>query len=316
LEFLKTNWIKAPVLLYVLGFIVHNVYLSTFGSYEFELVQAKYILSGFGIVAFNAICFAYISIKVNLSYIFDSFQIDKLLPWLLRLVSLPYVIYSFLYLDSLSSLLLSEDVFIKYSFLLFSLANFVVFFSIFDLVGMLGEGDTLSARIIHSFLRILSIPMIILTFVFAYYNAEFLSIFLASSYLFFGFIGVGLRQEDLKHNIRPDYLDENAKNEHQDLFVIFFGIISIAFVLSITVSNYVKAIYPKLPVALGGAEIQSVQIHINDKVLESELIQETSAWTLYKNNKTGNIEKVKTSLVSKVITSVPLTFKADSVDTN
>ena len=301
MEFLKTNWIKAPVLLYVLGFIVHNVYLSTFGSYEFELVQAKYILSGFGIVAFNAICFAYISIKVNLSYIFDSFQIDKLLPWLLRLVSLPYVIYSFLYLDSLSSLLLSEDVFIKYSFLLFSLANFVVFFSIFDLVGMLGEGDTLSARIIRSFLRILSIPMIILTFIFAYCNAEFSSIFLASSYLFFGFIGVGLRQEDLKHNIRPDYLDENAKNEHQDLFAIFFGIISIAFILSITVSNYVKAIYPKLPVALGGAKIQSVQIHINDKVLESELIQETSAWTLYKNNKTGNIEKVKTSLVSKVI---------------
>lgn len=301
MELLKNNWIKAPLLLYVIGFVVHNSYLSNFGNYEFELVQAKYILSGFGAVAFSAICFAYIAIKVNLSYIFDSLNIDKLLPWLLRVVSLPYVIYVFLYLDSATDLLINDNHLVKLSALFFIIANFVVIFSIFDLVFMYSEGEGLNARLIRSTFRVLAIPMILGTLVIAWNNAEFSSVVKASTYLFFGFLGIGLRQEDRKHGVEPDYLDSNANEEHQDLFTIFFGVIAISFILWTIVSNYVNAIYPKLPVALGGAKIEQVEIHSGDNTVQSKLIQETPNWILYINEESGNVEKIRSSLVNKII---------------
>jgi hypothetical protein len=67
LELIEKHWIKIPVILYIVGFVVHNAYLSNFGSYEFQLVQAKYILSGFGLIGFSVVCFVYTGIKVNLS---------------------------------------------------------------------------------------------------------------------------------------------------------------------------------------------------------------------------------------------------------
>ena len=300
MEFLKNNWIKAPILLYVIGFVVHNTYLSNFGSYEFELVQAKYILSGFGAVAFYSICFAYISIKVNLSYIPDSLHFDKLLPWLLRVVSLPYVIYSFLYLDSATDLLIDGDSLVKLSALFFQTAAFVVTFSLFDLVFMYSEGERLNARVIRSVFRIISVPMIIATIIIAWNNAEFSSVVKASAYLFFVFLGLSFGQEDRKNCIEPDYLDSNTKEEHQNLFKIFFNIIAITFVLWLIVFNYVAAVYPKIPAALGGAKIELVQIYSGNKIISSKLIQETRDWILYINQETGNVEKIKSNLVEKI----------------
>ena len=288
-------------MLYVIGFVVHNSYLSDFGSYEFELVQAKYILSGFGAVAFSAICFAYISIKVNLSYIFDSLHIDKFLPWLLRVVSLPYVIYSFLYLDRVTDLLANDDFLVRLTSLFFLIANIVVWFSIMDLVFMYSEGKSLSARIVRSYFRVIAVPMVIGTLIISWNNPDFSSVAKASTYFFFVFLGLGFRQYDRKHGIDPDYLDSNTKEEHQELFTIFFGIIGISFILWIIVSNYVHAIYPKLPVALGGAKVEMVEIYSKGGTVTSELIQETPIWVLYINKDTGNVEKVKSNLVDKII---------------
>ena len=301
MEFLKNNWLKIPILLYVVGFIVHNSYLASFGSYEFELVQAKYILSGFGAIAFSMICFAFISIKVNLSYIFDTFHIDKLLPWLLRVTCFPYFIYAFLYLDSITDLLINENVFIRLSTLFFVIANFVVVFSIFDLAFMYSKGERLSARVLRSLFRILSIPMILVTFIISWNIPEFSSVVKATTYLFFGLIGLGLRQEDRKYGFEPDYLDSNTEESHQDLFSIFFGVIAISFILWSIVSNYVNAIYPRIPVALGGAKIELVDIHSRGITTNSMLIQETDKWILYINNESGNVEKIKSSLVDKII---------------
>lgn len=301
MEFLKDNWIKVPILLYVIGFVVHNSYLSNFGSYEFELVQAKYILSGFGAIAFSAICYAYIAIKVNISYIFDSLRVDKLLPWLLRIVSLPYVIYTFLYLDSITDFLSSENLLVKLSVIFFITANFVVWFSLFDLVFMYSEGEDFGARALRSSLRVLAIPMIIGTLIIAWNNPDFASVAKASTYLFWGFLGVGLRQEDRKNGIEPDYLDSNTDKKHQDVFGFFFSIIAISFVLWAIVSNYVDAIYPKLPVALGGAKVEMVEIYSKESSVSSKLIQETPKWVLYINEETGNVEKIKSSLVDKII---------------
>ena len=301
LEYLKKNWIKAPLILYLIGFVVHNSYLAKYGNYEFELVQAKYILSGFGAVAFSMFCFAYISIKANLSYIFDSFDVDNLLPWLLRIISLPYIIYSVLYLNSPYELLVNSNPLIKLSAIFFFIANFVFSFTLMDLVFLFSKGGKLGARIIRSIFRVLSIPMIFGTMVIAWNNAEFSSIVKASTYFFFCLIGLGLVQEDRKFGFESDFLDENAKEKHKDMFAIIVGVIAIAFLFGQIVTNYVNAIYPKIPVALGGAKIESVEIYSGSIKSKSLLIQETDKWVLYINEDTGNVEKLKSSKVDKII---------------
>ncbi len=69
MQFFREHYIKLPIVLYVLGFAVHNAYLSLYGSYEFELIQARYILSGIGFFGFVSICVAYMSFHLNLSYL-------------------------------------------------------------------------------------------------------------------------------------------------------------------------------------------------------------------------------------------------------
>ena len=76
----------------LLDLLFINAYLSNFGSYEFQLVQAKYILSGFGLIGFSLVCFVYTGIKVNLSNISKSLSIDKILPWSLRVIALPMIL--------------------------------------------------------------------------------------------------------------------------------------------------------------------------------------------------------------------------------
>lgn len=301
MELLKDNWLKASIVLYILGFVVHNTYLAQFGSHEFELVQAKYILAGFGAIAFSAICFAFISIKLNLSYIFESLQIDNLFPWLLRIVSLPYVVYAVLYVDSLESYIISADGLTTIAYFAFLIASFVVAFSIMDLVFMYSEGNSWNARFLRSFLRVSAIPMIIVTLFIGWNNPDFSSVVKTSTYFFFGLLGLGLRQEDRRHGINPDYLHPNTEEKHQDIFTVFFGIIAISFIAWTIVSNYVDAIYPKIPVALGGSELEPAKIYANSSVIDSKIIQESDSWILYINNETNGVEKLKSDIVQKIV---------------
>lgn len=301
LEFLKNNWIKVPILHYVLGFVVHNTYLSNFRSYEFELIEAKYIQSGFGVVAFSAICLAYISIKVNLSYISNSFNVDKLFPWLLRVTSFPYVIYLVLYSDSFVELFRDDNILAKIVALTFIVASFAVFFSIIDLIFMYSEGEKLSSKIFRNLFRILSIPMILITSIISLNISKFSSILKVSTYFFFGFVGLGLKQKDRRLGVGHYYPDSNTEKIYQNICTIFFGIIAISFILWAIISNYVKAIYHRVPVAICGTKIEHVEIQSKDIIIYDNLIQESNKWILYINNGSGNVEKLKSKLVDKII---------------
>ena len=301
LELIRKHAVKIPVLLYVLGFAVHNAYLSQFGSYEFELIQARYVLSGFGFLGFIAICVAYTSIQVNLSYVSDSYKVDKFLPWILRVVSLPGFIYNMLYSDSVLVLVKSSEVLDKIQLLYYSISSLVVFFSILDLVMMATKGNGFLARVTRSSHRILAFPMLAVALAIAWNIPEYSGIFKTTIYFFFGYIGISLYQADKKYGIEPDYLDEQAKDEHEDIFQMFVGVIALFFMLWSVISNYSNFIYPKFPTALGGSKLEQAQLFIKDKVIVSNVVQETERWFLIVNTKTGNTEKIKTSMVDKVV---------------
>lgn len=302
MDLLEKYWIKISVILYVIGFIVHNAYLSSFGSYEFQLVQAKYILSGFGLIGFSVICFVYTGIRVNLSDVSKSLTKDKLLPWMLRVVSLPYFVYSVLYGKELFDISeRSGNSFVVFGYIAYSIAHAVVIFSVFNVVMMIGQVESVASKFIDLISRILSIPMLVGTLIIAWNVPEFSGIMKATTYFFFIYVGIAMRQSDKSLGIEPKCSDSKTSERHEEIYQIVFGIIATFFLLWIVTSNYTRYIYPKIPVALGGAKLELVSIKTKENIYESYIIQETKDWVMYINKNNGQVEKIKTDLIEMVV---------------
>lgn len=313
LEILEKHWLKIPLILYSVGFVVHNVYLANFGSYEFQLVQAKYILSGFGLIGFSIICFVYTGIKVNLTNINKSFTIDKLLPWTLRVFSLPYFLYTILYGKELFTLIEKPiNEFTVIVFLASTIAHTVVSFSIFNIAFMVGDAETKVSKLAGILSRIFSVPMVLVTVVIAWNIPEFSGILKTTIFFFFGYWGIAMRQGDKILGIEPKYSDPETNEEHENLYQIIFGVIAIFILFWLVISNYTSYIYPKIPVALGGARTEQVTITVKNKDFDSLLIQETAEWLTYINSETGQVEKIKASSVEKIIYKEKFPNKANS----
>lgn len=302
MDLLEKHWIKIPVILYVIGFIVHNVYLSDFGSYEFQLVQAKYILSGFGLIGFSVICFVYTGIRINLSDVSKSFTKDNLLPWILRVVSLPYFVYSILYGKEIFNISEhSNDTFVIFSYIAYSIAYAVVMFSLLNIIMMIGQVESFTSKAINLTSKILSIPMFVSTLIIAWNIPEFSGIMKATTYFFLVYVGIAMRQSDKNLGIEPKYSAPETNERHENIYQFVFGIIGIFILLSVVTSNYTKYVYPKIPVALGGAKLELVSIKTKDNTYDSYLIQETKDWVMYINKNNGQVEKIKTDLIEKIV---------------
>lgn len=302
MELIEKHWIKIPIILYVAGFIVHNAYLSDFGSYEFQLVEAKYILSGFGFIGFSIVCFVYTGIKVNLSNISSNLKIDKLLPWSLRVISLPYFVYTLLYGKDLFEV---QNNAIDTISLIVPVASFVahtvVIFSIFNIALMAGRKETWLSKTLDFLSRIIAIPMVLITLTIAWNIPEFSGIAKATTYFFFGYIGIAWNQDDKRNGIEPSYSDPETQEKHENVYQMAFGIIAIFLILWMVVSNYANYIYPRIPIALGGAKIEFVSIRTKERTYDAYLLQETKDWVMYEDKNSGNVEKIKTSLVEMIV---------------
>ncbi len=238
---------------------------------------------------------------MNLSQVSKSLAIDKILPWLLRVVSFPYFVFTMLYGKELFDL--SDDPkqsFIIMGYLASTLAHAVVAFSIFNIIWSAGTLETWLSKILGFLSKVIAIPMIIATFIIAWHVPEFSGILKATGYFFFGYIGIALNQDDRRLGIEPIYSDPETEEKHESIYQLVFGIIAIFFILWTVVSSYTKYIYPKIPVALGGAKIELVGIQLKDRIYDAYLIQETNEWLFYREKETGQVEKIKTSLVEKI----------------
>ncbi|WP_305816891.1 hypothetical protein [Photobacterium leiognathi] len=120
-------------------------------------------------------------------------------------------------------------------------------------------------------------------------------------YFFAGFIGLSLQQSDSKNGFEPDYLDSDAKKEHKNIFQVLVGTIAIFLIMCSAITKYSEVIYLNIPTALGGSKLEVATLFIGDKKIDAEVIQETSNWFLIINRSSGNIEKIKSSDINKIV---------------
>jgi hypothetical protein len=143
--------------------------------------------------------------------------------------------------------------------------------------------------------------MLIVTLVIAWNIPEFSGIMKATTFFFFGYVGIAMNQNDKHLGIEPKYSDPETRENHENNYQLVFGIIAMFFLLWVVISNYTKYIYPKIPVALGGAKLEFVSIKTKEKTYDSYLIQETKDWVMYIDKTSGQVEKIKTNLIEKIV---------------
>lgn len=300
MEFFRENYIKFPIVLYVLGFAVHNAYLSLYGSYEFELIQARYILSGIGFLGFVSLCVVYMSFHLNLSYLPANYKIRIVLPWLLRVFSLPAIIYVFLHgqpeFSDVSSA--KEELWLR---LYLSFGQLVVFSSLTNIVFSLTAGNDIYAKTVRALSLWCAVPFLILCFYASSQSSELKSLMMFIMYFLAGFVGLSFRHADRNYDVEPDYLSPEAKEEHENSFQIVVGILALCFVCWSAISKYSENIYPYIPTAIGGSKIEAATLYSDTGVTSVEVIQETSKWFLVRNSDTKQIEKIKASSIDRVV---------------
>ncbi|MBB5321646.1 hypothetical protein [Marinobacter oulmenensis] len=300
-KFMESNWLKASFLLYGVGLVVHNSYLAQFGIQEYELVEARYIVSGVGFIGFVVVCCTYMAIKVNLSYIGDSLKPKQLLPWLFRIFSLPYVVHLALFGNTLKDTFGSDLLLTNFVNGFTALAQFMVLFSVSDLVFMTSDGDKKPARVVRSLIRVWSVPFLLFTAFLAYSNAEFRGTVWATTYFFFLFLGLALVQSDSRHGVDPKYLDPNTSKEHEDRFQIIFGLLACFYIFWLVVTNYTENIYQRMPASLGGAKTFEAKIYTEEGSYEGIVLYETDSWLVFRAGGDNiKIVKIKADIVEKI----------------
>ncbi|RSD30455.1 hypothetical protein [Vibrio pectenicida] len=300
MDIIKENYVKFPILLYVLGFAVHNSYLSLFGSYEFELIQARYILSGIGFVGFFSVCVVYMSFNINPSYLPDNYRLKIFLPWLLRVFALPAILYMVLHgtpptsIENHSIDEMALSIYLLLGFL-------IVITSLSNVIYMTENGEDWYSKMVRTLSCWGSVPFLGLCIYVSAYNTELRSLIMLMLFFVFGFVGMSMRHADRKHSIEPDYLNSEADEEAENSFQMVVGVLALCFLCWIAISKYSEDIYPYIPTALGGSKIESAILHTETTSYSVDVIQETGKWFLVRNSETSQIEKIRTSMVDKVV---------------
>lgn len=295
------NWLKPAAALYALGFLVHNIYLSKFNIYEYDLIEAKYIFSGGTFLVYSVILFFVVSLKTNLSRLRESFFVlDDLLPWILRLTSFPYVLYGFLHGNDFFNPNVNKA--FSFEWVLFFSYNFGHFFfwlTALDLFAQLTKGLSIPAKLLRSLIRINALPMLFMSILIATVNQEYKGLLLSIFFFFFGFLGMAIAQEDELVGIKTRLLHKNSGMNLEATYSFLFGVLCIGYIVFALMTNYVKYVYPYLPTAFGGSKPVLAQIETKNRVLIVNIIQESKSWIIVTNK--NKIEKIKASSVERIV---------------
>lgn len=303
-EKLREHWHKMLGAVYVIGFVVHSLYLAGFGSYAIDLFQTRYLLTGLSAVAFYATCFAFVAFRTNLSCISDTFtNLDNLFPWLLRVLSLPYIVYTFLYIGSYNDLIEGNHSIPDHILPFFPLAFLVILYSVSGLILGIQKSKILGNCVGRILVAVTSICMAFGTLIFTpRLVLEFASIISAT----LGFplviiIAVWINQRNDQLGRDTSALDRGAGEEDERRFSALIGILSFLGLLLYAIWNYTDNIYPKMPSALGGPKVELIEAHQGNDVGYFYLIQETGDWVLYVADAPCRVEKVRADTIQKIV---------------
>ncbi|WP_041366737.1 hypothetical protein [Methylophaga frappieri] len=181
------------------------------------------------------------------------------------------------------------------------LSIFVVTFTLHDLIGMMTVGNGTGQKITRSIIRIISVPSVLIFIFQASQEPDLKSIIIFNIFIVFGLVGVSLSQVDHKYGVDPPYLDENSDEKTQTTMKIILGFIAIGVMTTMLCLKFSDTIYPKIPSYLGGPQQPRAEIHMEGKVIESEILLINSDWVVFVDAQSKKANKIRLGLIDKII---------------
>ena len=86
-----------PIILYIIGFFIHNVYLSVYNTFDFEIIQTKYIYVGLTFTIYAILAILFITLSVGNKSKAEKLPWLHLLNWCFKIPTSIFIVYFCLY---------------------------------------------------------------------------------------------------------------------------------------------------------------------------------------------------------------------------
>jgi hypothetical protein len=303
---IETWGLKLPLALYVLGFFVHNVYLSRYSFFELEILQTRYIYTGFIALSFISVILILVLLRLDLSNFANNLTILNFFSWAARLPIFSLFIYFLLnnpgtlihgYLGERLGTTNAQS--IVTSLQLFSLYFFggLLFVSF----GPIIKTDLPVILLVKKIIAFLSIPLIVFVYYISSYYQPLSDIFhfliLPFVLVFFSLAGLSDSEKGIVYHSEVLQNNESALSKK---IIRFIYIAFLLFQAMNIVTSYSKNIYPLLSPNYGGARPVPVTITIKTETIRTRLLDESNTWLITQETDTSNVIKLRTSDIKKI----------------
>lgn len=292
-----------PIAFYLIGFFIHNLYLSSFGIYDIEILKVKYIYTGTLTVFFFSITASLITIKTNLSIAKENFKIGPLSAWFSRIVIFSFMVY-FILADpdtKLQNDFLTSQIQIPQAILDFIQFLFTLLFILIltDMLGNPSKKDIMVSNYFQRFQSFLSIPLAIVFAFLLFHNDLFRAI--ALIFLLEGIFIMSsiFGKNDAEHGIYGETLYNTSNNRTHIIHKTFFSATMLVIPIFLIFKLFATNIYPIIPANYGGSKPVLALIQIENKTVKAQIINEGPTWMLILPSGSLNVIRIKTDDVKR-----------------
>lgn len=284
--FIKRYVMVGIPMVYVVGFLVHSSYLAGIGTFEFELIKARYIFVGGMFLLTYFVAFVFVGKAVD--------DFDELRP--IKYISHVYfnclglIGFLFYVVNGVSERSDAPIEVVSFSSIL------LLFFTIYSFGHYKNIHGEKGQRIFEIVIMVLLPPSLAFSIYFAFVDELFRDVAFLVSLVAISHVSF------LAGRVDREIKEEDGALYHIDPFYGKLTFLAVAvFVLGLYLSVYINGIYSKIPIALGGGKSQSAILYMTDnELLEVEVLQEGSGWILYFEKNTGALEKMKIDSVKRI----------------
>lgn len=306
LKKIESFGIKLPIALYVIGLFIHNAYLAKYSVSEFDILQTRYIYTGFTAVSLITAIFALLILRLDLTDFTVNLKPVNFLAWLARFPLVTLLL--FFWLVPADSLVhgylrnaLGATASILFANFLMILAYGFLFGLIFVSFGAVFKKDFGWISKIKKALAWFSIPLFALVYYLTFHYRQLDNVFFFMAFpavLVLAFLGSA--SDAQRGIVFQSEAVPNTEGQLSKLFVRFVYPFFLFILATGVLLAYANRIYPMIQPNYGGGKPVDALIITRADTLRTKIISEDTNWLITLRSDTSDVVQVKSSDIEKL----------------
>lgn len=298
--------IKLPIVLYVLGLFIHNAYLSKCSVSDFDILQTRYIYTGFTAVSLITGVSVLLMLRLDLTDVTLNLKPPNFFAWLARFPLVTLLLFFWLApADSLTQGYLRDALGLRPAIFVVNLLMLLAYGFLFGLIfvsfGAVFKKDYVWISVAKKALAWLSIPLLGMVYFLSLhykYLADILDFMAFPAVLVFVFLasasdfqkGIVFESEAV-----PDTGSQLSKLFVRFVYPFFQFVLATGVLLA-----YANGVYPMIPPNYGGGKPVDALVITGEDTLRTKVISQDANWLITVSSDTTNVVQIKTSDIKKL----------------